>query len=92
MTLAEKARKRFTDYEPGVARLFIACRLCGRVVPYYRVYGKKPQATGTCYCGHDYFRPKRIPEWKAALWLVWAWARGKPDPRMPHRTMTTPYA
>ena len=78
---------------PGVLRVFLACDVCRRVVPHYRVYGSKGMAPGHCQCGATQFRPTTIPEWKAALWVLvvgWFWRKtvrryAEWDPRMPVR-------
>lgn len=79
---------------PDVGRIFIACDRCHRVMPHYRVYGKKSKPTdGQCRCGGLQFRPRRLPEWQAAWWVLvvgWLWRktlRKYPewDPRMPIR-------
>lgn len=75
---------------PGVDRIFLGCDACGRTVPHYRVYG---YVAGTCRCGASTFRPKRLPEWQAAWWVLvvgWLWRKtlrkqAEWDPRMPIR-------
>jgi hypothetical protein len=88
---------------PEVRRLFIACRQCRRIQPHYRAYpppgSKAYDRGGQCSCGHTEFAPVRIPEWRAAWWVLavgWLWRktiRGETnwDPRMPHRVMTGNY-
>lgn len=86
-------RVAFADDKVG--RVFIACRVCGRVVPHYRVYGRvvKNITDGMCYCGRAEFAPVRIPEWRAAIWVLvvgWLWRKTikreqEWDPRMPIR-------
>ena len=89
-------RNTFTDHTPGVGRVFVLCGGgsmvgCNRVIPYYRLYGQVAQ-TGCPHCGRHYFRPARIPEWRAALWVLWGVISGKGDPRMPMRIVTDKYA
>lgn len=77
---------------PGVGRVFLGCDRCPRVVPHYQVYG--PHASGRCRCGSTQFRPRQIPEWRAAWWLLvvgWLWRKtlcraAVWDPRLPVRT------
>ena len=79
---------------PDIGRIFIACE-CGRVMPHYRVYGieKAQPGDGLCRCGGRTFRPVRLPEWKAAIWVLvvgWLWRKTikgyrEWDPRMPIR-------
>lgn len=79
---------------PDVARVFLACMVCGRVKPHYELYADfSEKAKPLCWCGQHTFRPRHIPEWKAA-WQVlvvgWLWRkviRGKTqwDPRLPIR-------
>ena len=84
-------RRRVTDYTPGVGRVFVTCGAgpnpgCNRVVPYYRLYGSGIKTVGCPHCGNTYFRPTQIPEWRAALWLLWGFLiTRKGDPRMPFR-------
>jgi hypothetical protein len=90
-------RRKITDHTVGVARVFIVCGAgkhigCGRVVPYYRLYGKGITSVGCPKCGQIHFRPATIPEWRAALWLFWGWVTRQGDPRMPMRIMTDTYA
>lgn len=76
---------------PGIMRIFLGCTQCGRTVPHYRVYGRK--VAGDCRCGNTSYRPKRLPEWQAAIWVLlvgWVWRktilkREEWDPRMPLR-------
>ena len=78
---------------PGVARVFLTCDHCKRVVPHYRVYGHKTVAPGSCRCGCTQYRPTTIPEWKAAWWVLvvgWFWRKtvrryAEWDARMPVR-------
>lgn len=84
-------RRRVTEYTPGVGRVFLVCRECQRVVPYYRVYGPKAHM-GCPHCANDTYRIARIPEWKAALWLLWGYVSRQGDPRMPIRQAPTKYA
>lgn len=80
--------------DDGVQRIFIACNFCRRIMPHYYVYGKLTK-NASCKCGGNQFRPVRIPEWKAAWWVLvvgWLWRKTilrKPewDPRMPMRTL-----
>jgi hypothetical protein len=81
------------DADPHVGRVFVCCRECQRVVPYYQLYGKNAEiARLGCQCGSTLFRPVTIPEWKAFLWLAWAWVQGKGDPRMPVHQVANKYA
>jgi len=78
---------------PGVDRVFIACLSCGRVRPHYRAYAFRPKTRDEafCKCGGQHFRPVRLPEWKAAWWVLvvgWLWRKtlrreAQWDPRMP---------
>lgn len=87
------ARVAFTT--PEVGRVFITCQGCARVMPHYRVYGRKvtKPTDGVCACGGSFFRPTRLPEWKAMLWVLvvgWIWRKTirrevEWDPRMPLR-------
>lgn len=90
MQLSDHLRSRLTDHTPGVGWVFLACCLCQRTVPHYRLYGKR--VSGKCYCGHDRFRPVQIAEWKAALWLAWGWLSRRGEPRMPLREAPSKYA
>lgn len=94
--IAEWLRQRFTDHTPGVGRVFVVCgggRMagCNRIIPYYRLYGEAAKV-GCIHCGGHYFRPAQIPEWKAALWVLWGHLSRKGDPRMPMRTVLGKYA
>ena len=96
MSLTDKIRTRVTDHTPGVGYVFIVCGSakksgCGRVIPYYRLYGGIAK-NGCPYCDGIYFSPKRIPEWKAAWFLFWGWLTGRGDPRMPMRKVASKYA
>lgn len=81
---------------PDIARNFIVCDGCRRVMPHYRVYGRRPTRPdeGRCKCGGLQFRPALLPTWQAAWWLFvvgWLWRktiRGERewDPRVPFRT------
>lgn len=95
--IADWLRQRITDYEPGVGRVFVQCGAvskagCGRVIPYYRLYGRHLKRTGCPHCGKAFFSPTRIPEWKAALWLLWGWVSRQGDPRMPLVQARSPFA
>lgn len=78
---------------PTIGRIFIGCKDCLRVMPHYRIYGRRPTSPrdGQCRCGGTQFRPVRLPEWKAAFWVVvvgWLWRKTinkqqEWDPRMP---------
>ena len=77
-----------------VGRFFLGCRRCSRVVPHYRCYGSQREpGIGTCRCGNNEFSPMRIPEWKAAIWVLavgWFWRKtirrlDMWDPRTPMR-------
>lgn len=98
MALRAWVRRKVTDHTPGIGRVFLICGAksvagCGRVVPYYRVYGKgKNKTLGCPHCGQSYYRPAQIPEWRAALWLLWGWISKNGDPRMPIDRVTSPYA
>lgn len=78
---------------PGVDRIFLACDTCKRMVPHYRIYGRG--VPGRCKCGGNALRPVRLPEWRAAWWVVivgWLWRRTlrrceEWDPRMPIRRL-----
>jgi hypothetical protein len=82
---------------PGIDRVFIACDRCGRVMPHYRVYGQKVARVtdGLCRCGGSTFRPRRLPEWRAAWWVLlvgWLWRKtirgaAEWDPRVPLRQL-----
>ena len=75
----------------GIGRVFLACHACGRVIPHWKVYGRG--GDGRCRCGSNTFRPARIPEWKAAFYVLvlgWLWRKtirkqAEWDPRMPVR-------
>lgn len=79
----------------GVGRVFLGCRRCSRVVPQFRCYGNKDEpGIGLCRCGCNEFSPMRLPEWKAAAWvlacLVWRkWVLKKDmwDPRIGMRVI-----
>lgn len=80
---------------PDVGRIFIACDHCARVMPHYKVYGRMSKPTdGMCRCGSRTYRPTRVPEWRAMLWVLvvgWFWRKTiqqetEWDPRMPIRT------
>jgi hypothetical protein len=59
---------------PEVGRFFLGCRRCARVVPQYRCYGSQDEpGVGRCRCGNNTFSPMTIPEWRAALWVVWCY-------------------
>jgi len=91
--LIDWVQSKGADAVPGVGRMFMVCRECHRVVPYYRVYGPSERALTSCYCGHDTYRTAVIPNWKAALWLLWGFVlTRKGDPRLPIRKMDSPYA
>lgn len=90
MSLVDSLRARLTDYTPGVGRVFVCCRDCQRIVPYYRLYGRG--VSGACFCGNETFRASTVPEWKAGLWLLWGWVSRQGDPRMPLRMLESPYA
>ncbi len=81
---------------PGVARTFLRCGTCGRVVMHYWVCKGvgQPGRTG-CPGGGVHVRCARIPEWKAAyyvlsrlVWRKWLLGRTYWDPRMPERRVT----
>ena len=89
MRIADWLRAKVTDHTPDVGRVFVVCGSartggCGRVIPYYRLYGRVAQM-GCPHCGNIYFSPRRIPEWKAAWLVIWGYVSGKGDPRMPMR-------
>ncbi len=79
-----------------VGRTFLRCSACGRVVMHYWVCKAVGETGRTgCPCGGIHVRSTRIPEWRAAYYvlsrLVWRkWLLRKPywDPRMPERTVT----
>lgn len=84
--------------EGDVGRVFLGCYRCRRVMPHWRAYATHPTPTdGVCRCGATHFRPVRIPEWQAAIWVLvvgWLWRktiRGETqwDPRMPVRQRPT---
>jgi hypothetical protein len=57
------------------AMLFMACDKCGRIVPHWRycMTAAEVKAAGGhvgCWCGAITVRPSRIPEWKAAWWVL----------------------
>lgn len=82
---------------PEVGRIFIACRMCGRIMPHYVAY--PPVGTRGkigCKCGHREYSPVTLPEWKAAWWVLvvgWLWRKTIRrmhdqkhwDPRLPIR-------
>lgn len=82
---------------PDVGRVFLGCDKCRRVMPHYRAYGPVTmKGAGVCAgCGGTTFRPVRLPEWKAAWWVLvvgWLWRKtirqeASWDPRMPIRTL-----
>jgi hypothetical protein len=84
---------------PGVARIFLGCRRCGRVVPQYRSYGNLNEpGIGLCRCGCNEFQPRRISEWRAACWVLyglvwrkWVLKREMWDPRIAQRVVTTTF-
>ena len=90
--ISDWIRKRVTDYTPGVGRVFLACRGCERVVPYYKLYGKGITTNGCPHCGHLYFQPKQIAEVYAAWLLLWAYVTKQGDPRMAYRKIDSKYA
>ena len=78
---------------PDVQRVFLACKECRRLKPHYDLYAKIGYGKPLCKCGSIFYRPTRIPEWKAA-WLVlvvgWLWRNkirkcDQWDPRLPIR-------
>lgn len=91
-------RTTLTDYTPDVARVFVCCEDCHRVVPHYTVSGRTGRLD--CRCGGTTFRARRIPEWKAAWWvlvvgLLWrktVCRRADWDARVPMRTAPSKYA
>lgn len=81
---------------PEVARTFLRCGSCTRVVMHYWVCRGvgEPGRTG-CPCGGVHVRPTRIPEWKAAYYVLSRYLVRKLllkrtywDPRMPERRVT----
>ena len=92
MGIGEWIRKRVTEYTPNVGHVFVACRGCERVVPYYRLYGKHIKSHGCPHCAHLYFAPVQIPEWKAAIYVAWGFLTKQGDPRMPFRVVGSKYA
>ena len=96
MSIAARLEKRLTSHTADVGWVFVVCGSpktggCGRVIPYYRLYGKVAR-TGCPYCASIYFSPRQIPEWKAAWLLFWGWLTRRGDPRMPMRKTLSPYA
>jgi hypothetical protein len=80
---------------PGIARIFLGCRHCHRVVPQFRCYGNLHEpGIGLCRCGSNEFQPMRIPEWRAAVWVLsclvwrkWVLKREMWDPRIAQRVI-----
>jgi len=79
-----------------VERHFLRCGTCGRVVPHYWVC-KPVGDTGRvgCTCGGIHVRQARIPEWRAAYYVLSRYVVRKLilgkvywDPRMPTRLVT----
>lgn len=78
MLSALRARLRDPEWVPFTTptegRVFLTCDGCGRVVPHYHAAYSAEEAKqrrpGCRACGHAYFRVTRIPEWKAAWWLL----------------------
>lgn len=88
---------KFTTSDPDVGRAFIACGAgshagCNRIIPYYRVYGRNTKNLGCPSCGNTYVRPVNIPEWQAALRLLWGWLTMQGDPRITIRRVPNRYA
>ena len=78
---------------PGVGRLFMACDMCGRIVPLWRLVAtadrKKSYRMG-CKCGSGQMRFTWVPFWKGLSILTGAylWRRvilryKNWDPRIP---------
>lgn len=57
---------------PGVARVFMTCVRCRRVVPTWRLMAstRRPGYRMGCFCGSGEVRPTRISEWVAAYWVL----------------------
>jgi hypothetical protein len=60
-------------------------------VPYYRLTGRTAYL-GCRHCGQVFFHPTRIPEWRAAVWVLWGFVTKQGDPRMPIRQAASKYA
>lgn len=80
--------------DPTVGRIFMACQMCGRVRPIYRIADRTEVECWGCHGGA--IRPIRLSPLRAAWWyfikgIVWRkWMRRKReqrfwDPRMPVR-------
>ena len=59
---------------PGVGRVFLACKQCGRTVPHYQAAYSAEEATrhrpGCRGCGHPYYTYRALPTWKAVWWVL----------------------
>ena len=82
---------------PEVSRVFLRCKSCQRVVMHYWVCKPVGDTSGRvgCPCGGIHMAPSRIPEWKAAwfvlsrlVWRKWVLKKTYWDPRMPERKVT----
>lgn len=79
---------------PTVGRVFIACKQCRRVVPHWRTnrLATEHKPIG-CTCGSLSCAYTRLPEWKAAYWVLvrgllirkWILRARLWDPRIPYR-------
>jgi hypothetical protein len=66
-----KTRNRPFGTTDDSGRIFIACADCRRVIPVWRVVGHRAEVVGQCpSCGHGDFKPRQIPNWKAAWWVL----------------------
>ena len=95
--LTDTRSNRFVVFTtPGVARTFLRCTSCSRIVMHYWVCkGLSDPGRNGCPCGGVHVRSTRIPEWRAAyyvlsrlVWRKWLLKRTYWDPRMPERQVT----
>jgi hypothetical protein len=83
---------------PGVGRVFVRCRLCGRVVPAWQVIisKRRPGDVVGCRCGSGDVQYARISWLSSAYWvlvrgvLIRRVLRRSPewDPRIPYRPLS----
>ncbi len=74
-----------------VGRNFLVCKECRRVVAQWHLLMERGERERPgCRCGSMYVRPAYIPQWRAALWLIYGlvwrkWIRRKRlwDARLP---------